>query len=468
MNHNETIKQPALVKKAEETVKRFDMLNCPAIIVGVSGGADSMALLHFLCSLREKSGLKVYAAHINHGLRGEEALRDENFVKNWCSENGVELFVLHADVNKIAKERGETVEEAGRKVRYGFFEENADKLNARIATAHTLSDNIETQILNIARGTGLHGLCGIPPVRGSIVRPLINCTRHDTEEYCKYYSIKYVDDSTNFMREYTRNRVRLDIIPILYEINSAFDRAQARLFESLAEDESFLADEAEKRLAEAELDRGVYSLSVLLKNDCHPAILKRCAAIAAARFTNTAQEAGHINTIARIASEGCGKAEIKGGFFVQSLKGRLIFSLPQSSKPQIPEDFTFPLEDGIYENRLFRLTIKRISFEIEKKFKNFNKQYFKNAIDCDKIKDNAVIRAKKQGDSFSPAGRNVTKTLKKLFNEAGIPVEERAYLPVAADSEGILWVGKFGAAERCKVTDTTHNAIIIEIESLEV
>lgn len=458
---NELKNEPELPKKVLKTIEQYNMLDCGAIIAGVSGGADSMALLKFLCTLREAKGIKVYAAHINHCLRGEEALRDENFVRRWCSENRVEFFLLREDVKKLAAQRGQTVEEAGRSVRYGFFNKKADELNARIATAHTLSDSIETQIFNLARGTGLHGLCGIPPVRGRIVRPLIKCTRHDTEEYCAFNGIKYVDDSTNFSRDYTRNRIRLDIVPKLYNLNSAFDRAESRLIDSLEEDEDFLEKEAENALKAAFIKPGTYLINELAK--CHPAVLKRCIASAAEQFTKTAQEAIHINAAARIVLDGTGKTEIKGGCYVKAYGGRLLFSKPLK-KPK-NNAFRFPLRQGTYENGMFSITISNIS---EKKLKKISKQYLNNAIDCDKIKNNAIVRARIQGDEISLAGRNVTKSLKKLYNEAKIPVEEREYLPVAADEEGVFWVGKFGVAQRCKVTEGTKNAILLEINYLEV
>lgn len=455
-------KEPVLPKKAIETIKRYNMLDCGAVIVGVSGGADSMALIKFLCDLREEKGIKVYAAHINHLLRGEEAARDENFVREWCSANNVELFVLKKDVKALAAQRGKTVEEAGRCVRYGFFNEKANELNAKIATAHTLSDSIETQIFNLARGAGLHGLCGIPPVRGRIIRPLLRCTRRDTEEYCAFNGIKYVNDSTNFSRDYTRNRIRLDIVPKLYALNPAFDRAESRLIDSAEEDEDFFENEAQKVLDSALIKPGTYFLDKLSK--CHPAVLKRFAAAAAQQFSGTAQEAVHINAVTRMVLNGTGKTEIKGGCFAEVLSGQLVFSKPYENE-QESNTFRFPFKEGRYENGIFSVTISKIS---EKNLKKFSKQYLKNVIDCDKIKDNAIVRARNQGDEISLAGRNVAKTLKKLYNEAKIPVEERAYIPVAADDEGVFWVGKFGSAQRCMVTEGTKNAVLLEINYLEV
>jgi tRNA(Ile)-lysidine synthase len=456
---------PELEKKAGDTIVRYNMLKgANAVLVGVSGGADSSALLHFLCRMREKTGIKVYAAHVNHELRGAEADRDEQFVKKLCEENNAELFVLHKDVKALAKQTGKTVEEAGREVRYKFFRQKAEQTGAVIATAHTLSDSIETQLMCMARGTGLHGLCGIPPVRKNIIRPLIRCVRRDTEEYCHFYGIKYVDDSTNFSREFTRNRLRLDVVPVFYELNPSFDKAAARLIDSLEEDEQYLETEAKMRLKAAKISENEFDVSVL--KDCPAAILKRCAAIATETFSGKAQEAKHINAIVGIIQKGEGKIEIRGACFAEVRTERLIFSKHNdiiSSK----EQFNFPFCVGIYQNCIYKLIISTIPHSTLKNLKNVNKEYLKNAVDCDKIIGNASVRGRLQGDKFKPAGRNVTKSLKKLFNEAKVPIRERACVPVAADESGVIWVGGFGASERCKVTEGTENAVLLEIKRLE-
>lgn len=460
---------PALEEKARETVARYGMLSGRgAVLVGVSGGADSMALLKYLCNQREATGLKVYAAHVNHLLRGEEALRDECFVREWCAQNGVKLFVLSADVKAIAKESGETVEEAGRRVRYGFFSENAKKLSAAVATAHTLSDSIETLLFNLARGSGLRGLCGIPPVRGDVIRPLIRCTRRDTEEYCHYYGIEYVFDSTNFSHDYTRNRIRLDVVPQLYGLNPAFDRAAARLIDSLEGDEEYLSENARRLLESARRGEDGYSAELLAGGE--PAVKSRAVAYAAADFCGTAQEAKHIAAVLEILASGAGKVQLKGGDFAEVRNGRLVFTLPAGKNAETVqiEEFSFPFEPGTLKNSRFELSILPISPANIKNFKNIGNRCFYNAIDCDKIKDNALVRAKKQGDRFSPAGRNVTKSLKKLFNEEKIPVAERALVPVVADVEGVVWVGGQGVCERCRVTEGTKNAVLLEIKRLEV
>ena len=466
-----------LTVKARDAIEKYRMLEGrTGVLVGVSGGADSMALLHFLWVLRKELRFSLYAAHVNHGLRGAEADRDEHYVHDWCEEKQLPLFVLHADVKAEAERGGETLEEAGRRVRYEFFAQKAAELDCVVATAHTLSDSIETMLFNLARGTGMRGLCGIPPVRRArdsdmvVVRPLIRATRRDTEEYCRINGIHYLNDSTNFSRAYTRNSIRLDLVPKLYALNPAFDSAAARLLTALEEDERCLDDIARQRLTLARVGESSYDIQTLLR-DCPAAILNRCVASAAACFTGTVQEAKHIAAMAAIITNGRGKTEIKGGCFSIVQDGKLFFAHPlEHSFEDEPEngDFTFAFCTGKHEIRRCKLVISTISDENLKNLKNIHNPCFKNAVDCDKINGNALVRARKQGDKMRPVGRNVTKTLKKLFNEQKIPVAQRAFVPVAADDECVIWAGGIGVCERCGVTQDTRNAVLLELYDLEV
>ncbi|KAA3379260.1 tRNA lysidine(34) synthetase TilS [Akkermansia muciniphila] len=164
-----------------------------SVLVCLSGGADSVSLLSVLRQLSGPWALTLYACHLNHCLRGEEARRDEDFVRALCKEWGVPLTVGREDVGKFAKESGRSVEEAAREVRYALFAKEAGRLGAKIATAHTLSDDVETVLFHVTRGTGLSGLCGIPPVRGNIIRPLLCCTRREVEAYLAEEGLSYVE-----------------------------------------------------------------------------------------------------------------------------------------------------------------------------------------------------------------------------------------------------------------------------------
>ena len=185
------------------------------VIVALSGGADSVTLLDILNSVKEKYNLTIFLAHINHGLRGDEADRDENFCRELSQKYNAEIFVKKANVKELAKQQKISEELCGRNVRYSFFEELADKLNAKIATAHTASDNAETLLFNIARGSSVAGVASIPPIRGRIIRPLIEVTRTRIEQYCSEHNLNYVTDSTNLTDDYTRNNIRHNVIPLL-------------------------------------------------------------------------------------------------------------------------------------------------------------------------------------------------------------------------------------------------------------
>lgn len=228
-----------MIREVKNAVARYNMpLSGRTVAVGVSGGADSMALLHVLLELKDEFGMKIIACHVNHGIRGETADRDEKFVVEACKKLGVEVRVLRADVPGTAKKMHLGVEECGRRIRYDFFNSVAD--DVIIATAHTLSDRSETLLLNITRGASVKGLCSIPAVRGNIVRPLIDCTRADIEKYCSDNSIAFVTDETNFEDIYSRNRIRLNVIPELKKLNPSLEKAFLRLISNAEEENDFM------------------------------------------------------------------------------------------------------------------------------------------------------------------------------------------------------------------------------------
>ena len=228
-----------MLKKVNEALTRFNLLNdAKHVTVALSGGADSMALLAVLLELKDELGInKISAAHFNHQIRGSEAMRDQEFVTEFCKRNGVELFLGAADVPTFAKEQGMSLELAARKLRYEFFDGIDTDI---IATAHTASDNIETVIFNITRGTALSGLGGIPTKRDRYIRPLILCTRDMIEDYCEQKGIAFVTDSTNLCDDYTRNKIRHNVISVLKEVNSSAENAVSRMTASVREDENFI------------------------------------------------------------------------------------------------------------------------------------------------------------------------------------------------------------------------------------
>ena len=260
---------PILVDQA---LSAYSMLEgARLILVGLSGGADSVALTHYL---RFGRGLPLLACHVNHNLRGRESLRDEEFVRALCDQWKIPLVVKSVWLDRYAAQKGLGLEEAGREVRYRFFGQvmKANGAN-RAATAHTASDNLETLLLNLARGTARKGLCGIPPVRpmltegippNSMIRPLILCSREDVEDYCLHNGLSYVIDSSNMQDDYARNKLRHRVIPVLRGLNPEAVRAVSRTTAIFREEEACL-DRAARQLLENSRDGDGLSHPLLKK-----------------------------------------------------------------------------------------------------------------------------------------------------------------------------------------------------------
>lgn len=250
------------LNKVREAAAEYKMTeNVRTVVVALSGGADSVSLLRALLMLKEELGTDVRACHLNHCLRGGESDSDELFCAELCGKLSVPSDMERIDISAL-REKHESVEETARRVRYGFFRrvlENADA-PAVIATAHTASDNAETVLFNLTRGTGAGGLCGIPPVRRSgeltVIRPLIGCTRNDVESFLKALGQGYVTDRSNLSVEYSRNRIRLNVIPELEKINSSLVEGVARMTKNLRRDNELLEETAQKALNDSKKGKG--------------------------------------------------------------------------------------------------------------------------------------------------------------------------------------------------------------------
>jgi tRNA(Ile)-lysidine synthase len=231
-------------KKAINTVEKYNMLSKgDRVLVAVSGGADSMALLEFFISIKDKYDLNLCAAHIEHGIRGEESLSDALFVKEYCEKSGVKLYMKSINAPYLAKKAGMGVEEYSRQARYDFFSTiPCDK----IATAHNLTDNAETLLFRLARGTGLKGACAIPPVRDKIIRPFIEISSDEIRAWCNDNNIAYRIDSTNKDDTYSRNLIRLQMLPLFQRLNNGYLENINDFISDVNDDYSFIMNEAQK------------------------------------------------------------------------------------------------------------------------------------------------------------------------------------------------------------------------------
>lgn len=270
------------------------------VLCALSGGADSMYLLCRLLDGRERYSWTVQAAHLNHGLR-LTAQRDEDFVRSWCARHSVPLTVGTADAATFAAREGLGVEEAGRTLRYAFLEETARQEGlALIATGHHAGDNAETVLMNLIRGCGLHGLTGIPERRGNIVRPMLNVTRREIEDYLKEHGVPHVEDETNTDPAYTRNRVRLQLLPLLEQLNPQAAAHIAAAARRLREDEQELSRQAALAADQAlDVPEGVAVNVQALRELPRPIALRTCAQLL--DRAGLGGEAIHLEQLLRLA-----------------------------------------------------------------------------------------------------------------------------------------------------------------------
>lgn len=445
------------------TITSYNMFdNIETVTVGLSGGADSMSLLYFLFNNAEYYGIKVAAAHVNHCLRGEESERDCSFVVEQCRKLGIPLFIKKADIAALAEQRKIGLEQCGREERYAFFEELANDEKTVIATAHTASDNAETVLLNITRGCGLDGLKGIPPVRGKIIRPLINVTRQQIEKYCRENDIPYVTDSSNLVDDYSRNKIRLTVIPDLREINPSVTEAINRLSDIVSKDLKFIDGFVIKEYNKC-VDEFGLSISKLKKVDRN--ILPRLIKYSVSKNLNITPEKKHIELIKKIIDLGQG-AVMPGKNSTVRVKGNSLIFIKETERETAKYlpfgDTRIKLGETYHylgKKYCFSDKIPKINYYGDK----INKKLLNQRISYDIIPCDVVLRNRRSGDIFRPAGRNCTKTLKKLFTELKIPVDERDKLLVLAVGNNVLWIENIGLSQDAVLTDTSDYFFTIEV-----
>ncbi len=423
------------------------------IVVGLSGGADSLCLLHLLNSIKDDYGFSLSAAHVNHGIRGDEAVSDAEFCRAFCSDLGIDFNLLEIDCVSLAKEKGMTVEECGRKARYDFFNELCKDSTYRIATAHNANDNAETLLFNLARGTGLKGASGIPRVRDSIIRPLIYCTRDEIEGYCRENELEFVTDSTNLCDDYTRNKIRHNALPVLTDVNSGAIRNITSFTENVADVCDFMKQTTESAVLKADIGNGYYDTDILLK--LHKAVQSECIISLFSKISDEALDRQKVSAVIDLLKNK-GRIQIYGNVYAECIKNKFRFYCNNNSSSD--NAVLIDLDD-----------IKSVSFNgytlrFDKHgncLKKVNKNILDNLIDCDKIVGNLWLRTRGEGDKFTLHNRKVTKTLKKLFNELAIPVEKRDIIPVLCDDEGVVWIYSIGTDSRCRINNNSSNIIFI-------
>lgn len=432
----------SLEEKAYNTAQKYKMFHNAAVVyAGFSGGADSTALLLALNALKGRFGYTLRAVHIDHGIRGEESDRDRRFCEELCRRLGIDIEVRQVNAVEFSRDNRLSLEEGARRLRYDIFE----SLEGVAATAHNLNDSAETVLFNLARGTGIKGLCGIPPVRGRIVRPLIECTRGDIEEYLADMGQDFVTDSTNLSDDYTRNRIRHNIIPLMEDIHGGFLGNILRMTENLRADCEYLDMQAEN-MADSDL------------RDMHPALRRRV--IMDILRKNMLEPSGmRIKSLEDIALYG-GKVNLSGDIFAVAEKGRIY--IKRAAPGRIVFEDT-PIKIG--ENDFLcdkKVIIGENNCENTLYDDIVHKKSTNDCMDCAKIQGSVLLRNRRDGDSFIRANRSFTSSLKKLMNEK-YAAAERDLIPILADDKGIIWVEGFGIADRVKIDVNTKKIWRIEV-----
>jgi tRNA(Ile)-lysidine synthase len=435
------------------------------IFVALSGGADSVALLLVLVQESTCRNWTVRAIHINHHLRGAESSRDEEFCSTLCRKLGVPLSVVDVDVTAYCEmNKHLSIETAARELRYDAFERLPQ---GKIATAHTLSDSVETMLFNLVRGTGLDGIRGIPPVRGRIVRPLIEVTRGQVENFCQQCGQSFVIDSSNASPKFTRNRLRLDVVPVLKEINPSFEAAAGRLMRLAAGDINYLEQAADHLLRSATEPSGLVVRKIA---NLHPALRTRIIR----RYLNTEGHNIDEQTILRadaLLQSKRGSMQISREKILVNSRGVLKMESPANRIPGFlrniePDAFQKVIRVRLADGRW--MTIRWLSLRDIKLFVNYIPLEFKNAIDCDRISRSLVLRGRRPKDSLRQWGRGCTKTLKKLINEAAVPLSARDRLAVLEDKGQLIWAEGFGVRDSAALTIHTERAVLIEMSGEEL
>ncbi|MBQ9376002.1 MAG: tRNA lysidine(34) synthetase TilS [Ruminococcus sp.] len=431
--------------KVFDTIEKYNMLKkSERVAVGLSGGADSVSLLLCLIEL----GYDVVACHVNHQLRGDESLRDEQFCVDLCSKLGIPIEVHRIDVAKYCKDNSCSVEEGARKLRYDIFKSiKAEK----IATAHTLSDNFETLLFNLTRGTGLKGLCSIPPVRDNIVRPLIECTREEVIYYLDSKNQGYVTDSTNLETDYSRNKIRIKAVPVLKEINPSLLSTFEKTLDNLKADEDYLELMTDKLLNDAKVDSG-YRADVL--SDAHDSIKRRAVAKILAE-NGVRYSFDSITDVVTIINDG-GKINLQSDIY--AICENNIFSINEIKNIE-NVSICIPIEtdlEYVFLGRRFCAEVFSCNSQ------NIHKMLAKKPLDYGKIKGKLYIKNRDNGDRIQLCGRDFTSSVKKLFN-AKVPIDMRDKTVILCDDDGIIWIEGFGCAERVKVDNSTKSIMVCKI-----
>jgi tRNA(Ile)-lysidine synthase len=455
-----------------DTLSKYNMIEKgDMVLAGVSGGPDSVCLLHLLWVFKDQLGVDIAVAHLDHMFRGKESEEDARFVEDLCRKWGITFYCERADVPAYIEKTGLSPEDAARRVRYAFFERARLKTGARkVALGHNRNDHEETVLMNILRGSGLEGLVGIEPVRDFYIRPLLEIPREEIELYLKEEGIPYRIDRTNLTTDYFRNRIRLELIPLIEEKYCGhFGASLRRLSDIARQDLSYLEEETGRAWEEAaRQEQGKVFIDIKKFSSLHEALKRRIIRKSVECLVGDVRDFEHRHTVMLVQFI----EKSPTGTVVdlpKGLKGRKIyehFCIFRGEEERIP-DYCYDLP---VPGRVF---IKEAGVAIEAEVRSgTGREIIKTnpliaQLDYDKIKGNLTVRNRRPGDRFKPLGAGGFKKLQDFFTDEKVPGKERDKVPVVTDNGRIVWVAGMRIDDRFKITSATARVLLLKLERQE-
>lgn len=453
-------------EKVLKTIEKFHMLHYgDYIVVGVSGGVDSTALLHILYCLQQEYALTLHVVHIHHGLREKDADEDAFFVQNLCESWNILCDVFYYDIKEESKRRKMSEEETGRVIRYEKFEEIAKFHDSKIAVAHNSNDQAETILMNLARGAGLKGLTGIAPVRGAIIRPLISCERKEIEQYNKQFQIPFRNDATNDMDFYTRNKIRHFLIPWMQkELNENTVKNLAKTSVLLLEEEVYLEKQTQEaffcvveKQASNEIAFNIFKFNqydIVIKRR----MIRKAILFLKSDLKNISFE--HISQIISLSEKQSGKKISLPKDICAEIQYKTLSLFLNNIDNTKPYFYNLEIDKTIFIKELGKYVCLSLNEEKKEiKFINICTKVF----DYDKININLSLRTRQAGDFIVLSQSSGTKKLKDYFIDEKFPRKQRDKIPLLTQGKEVLWLIGRKTMHSCCVDKNTKNILYVQI-----
>lgn len=463
-------------EKVLDVIRKYNLIeDKDNILIGLSGGPDSMALLFVLLEIKEYIDFNIFVAHVNHGVRGKEALEDEKFVEELANRLNLPYFSKTVNMDEYAKINKMSSEEAGRELRYEFFREVLSKIGGgKIAVAHNKNDQAETLLMRILRGTGLDGLKGMEYKKGDIIRPLLGIERKEIENFLKERNIEYRIDRTNLEPIYGRNKIRLNLIPYIEEnYNPNIIDTLWRTSEIIGIDNDFIEMHCEKIYNSVVKERS--KNSIILDGNAfvsqHRSIQYRIIRNCLLEINGSLQgfTYKHISDVVFLFLErGTGKSiHLTNNIVAKTSYDNFI--IERKEEEENKEFFyTLKLNSFTYVKEIgygFNTKVEPIE---HLEIKNIKNSDFIKYFDYDKVIGNIYVRNRRSGDRFKPFGMKGSKKIKDYFIDEKIPKDKRDKIPLVVDDKNIIWVVGYRISDQYRITKNTKNVLIIEVKNQHV